>query len=100
MKSTVMFLITNSLDIDLRHHIPWDYDEVDAEDYSAVINILDMANTRVRLGDVVQYTWDNVTWVGRDVDILASMLEKLDGDGFKLNVLTEGHIYQQGALVL
>jgi hypothetical protein len=100
MKSTVMFVIENNLDIDIRHHVPWDYEEVDAEDYSAVINILDAANTRVRIGNVVQYTWDNVTWVGRDVDSLAAMLEKLNGDDFKLCVLTEGHIYQQGVLVL
>ncbi len=100
MKSTVMFLIESGLDIDIRHHVPWDYEEIDAEDYNAVINILDMANTRLRIGDVIQYTWESVTWVGRDIDVLASILDRLDDDKFKLCVLTEGHIYQQGVLVL
>ncbi len=95
-----MFMITNGLDIDVRHHVPWDYEEIDAEDYNAVINLFDMANTRLRIGDVIQYTWESVIWMGRDIDVLAAMLERLDGDKFKLCVLTEGHIYQQGVLVL
>jgi hypothetical protein len=100
MKSTVMFLINANLDCDIRRHVPWAYEDVDAEDYNAVIQMWDTASTRIRIGDNLQYTWDSLTWAGRDVDCLAAILNRLNEEDFKLCVLTEGHIYQQGVLVL
>lgn len=97
MYSTVMLNIDFLVDTSLRNHAPWNYEVFDPEEYDGVIKLLDTADSRQRLGDILVYQWPSVEWGN---EALTKFLNMISIDSYRLSVLTEGHIYQQGLLVL
>lgn len=98
--STVMFIIEAVMDIKVRTHSVFEYEIFESECYNECITLLDSADARLKLGNNFQYTWNHSHWDGQRLESFIALLELLDIDIYKLNVLTEGHLYQQGLLVL
>jgi hypothetical protein len=100
MKATVMFIINKSLDSSINSHIPWDYEQVDSEDYFNYTTLVMGADARIKIGANTQYSWNDIEWSGDKVESLALILDLINEEDYKLCVLREGHLYQSGLLVL
>jgi hypothetical protein len=98
--STVMFMIDAVFDIRVRTHSVFEYVLFEAECYDECITLLDSADARLRIGNNYSYTWNHTHWDGQRLESFITLLDLLDDDKYKLNVLTEGHLFQQGVLVL
>ncbi len=95
-----MFIVDMVTDVRVRAHSVFEYEIFESECYNECISLLDSAEARLKIGANYQYSWNHVHWDGQRLESFTALLELLEIDVYKLNVLTEGHLYQQGLLVL
>jgi hypothetical protein len=91
----VTLSITSAADKELRMHGPFDYEEFETDDYIESVEMLNTADTRIRIGDNWMYCWNDCKGLGP----LVRYLWKLDDNDFNLNMLSD-RLEEYGSLVL
>ncbi len=90
--------LSMTADKELRMHGPFAYEAFEPDVYVEAIELLDTADTRVRIGDIWMYCWNDCTWGINSP--LGRYLGVVDADEFNLNMLGDGQLDEYGSLVL
>jgi hypothetical protein len=89
--------ITTTADKELRRHGPFEYEAFETDCYIEAVELLDTADTRVRMGDCWMYCWNDCKW---NINLpLVRYLRMIDDNKFNLKMLGD-QLDEYGSLVL
>jgi hypothetical protein len=90
--------MTAAADKELRMHAPFDHDTFETDGYVEAVELLDAADSRVRMGDCWMYCWNDCKWGTNSP--LVRYLWMIDDNEFNLNMLDDGQLDEYGSLAL